>query len=274
MGFFSVLKDLKVSMLYANQRVTQHATAGVTELFMLALLVVLIGSVLAFLSGDYHAGFESMHPITNAVLPDAVWAWITRLGDERVVVALSLIFARRRPEILWAMVVATIVGVAYSRGLKFYVDALRPPAVLSLDDIHLIGPTLTAHSFPSGHTLTAFLFAGVLFAFCKSWQERLLLMVVAVLVGVSRVALGVHWPQDVLAGAFGGLLAAGFGVWISFYWRAGLKPMVHLSLMILPLIGMVTLLLSDNGNPSTPMLVYPLVFAMACQMLLDYRSYK
>jgi hypothetical protein len=158
------------------------------------------------------------------------------------------------------------------QGLKLYLDVLRPPAVLSSDEFRLIGPALKRNSFPSGHTLSAFLFAGVLFAFSTSVVQRLALLSAATMVGLSRVAVGVHWPQDVIAGAFSGLLLAAAGVWISHYWQAGLQPRVHLWLLLLPFVAMLLLLADDNGNPSAPLFVYTAVALGLAKVIHDYRD--
>lgn len=274
MTLLGAMRDaLMPTLRDADARLDRYAGMGVDYLIMLAWLTSVLGVLLAG-AGGYHAAFASLHALLGSVLPDIVWMFITRFGDERVLLVLTLLFARRRPEIFWAMVLASVVAILYARGVKHLVDALRPPAVLSPDVLHVIGPALRSHSFPSGHTSSVFVFAGVLFAFARRASERWALIIFATLVGLSRVALGVHWPQDVLAGAFGGLLSAALGTWLALHWRAGLRPGVHLGLLLLPLAAMPWLLWSDNGNPSMPWLTWPLVFAMAMQFLLDYRIYR
>lgn len=65
-------------------------------------------------------------------------------------------------------------------------------------------------SFPSGHATAAFLFAALVIASFPVWAP--IFYGWATLVAISRVALGVHYPSDVLAGAFLGTLIAGLTV--------------------------------------------------------------
>jgi len=109
------------------------------------------------------------------------------------------------------LVIATTAGcAAFVEVLKLSFGRLRPDARYSA----IVAPGL---SFPSGHaTLSAivFLTLGALAASSRQRNaERAYIMAAAAgmtfLVGLSRVALGVHWATDVLAGwVFGALWAA------------------------------------------------------------------
>jgi membrane-associated phospholipid phosphatase len=83
----------------------------------------------------------------------------------------------------------------------------RPAAVFDAAQITIISAKLTAHSFPSGHTVSAFSFV-VAWLALLGWRA-LPIVVIAALAGFSRIAVGAHWPVDVLAGAMIGLLGAG-----------------------------------------------------------------
>lgn len=151
----------------------------------------------------------------------AFWSGATLFGDSLVAVTLLLPLVARRPDIIWAGILAAVVAMLWVHGLKPMLDLPRPTAVLPLDQIRVIGPEIHARSFPSGHTATAFTVAGVLAMACKRAWARALLIGFACLVGLSRVAVSAHWPMDVLGGAFGGWLAACAGwVW-SERWRWG-----------------------------------------------------
>ncbi len=146
--------------------------------------------------------------------------WLTRvmeavtwLGSVTVlgalVVGVGLVAHRRsrswRP--LRLLVVTLVGAVLLSDLVKVLVAKPRPPAADAL--VHASG-----YSFPSGHatqaTATLLCAALVLAALTASWSRRVTLVTVAaglaVLVGVTRVYLGVHAPSDVLGGwALGGL---------------------------------------------------------------------
>jgi len=63
----------------------------------------------------------------------------------------------------------------------------------------------SSHSFPSGHTITAFAFFLALAFFTKRPAIHFLYFVLAVLVGYSRIYLSQHFAIDVLAGSFVGV---------------------------------------------------------------------
>ncbi len=65
-----------------------------------------------------------------------------------------------------------------------------------------------ANSFPSGHTVAAFAIGGVLIAASPSRTVRLLVLVIAIAVGASRILAFRHWTSDVLASAAIGFIAA------------------------------------------------------------------
>ncbi len=80
------------------------------------------------------------------------------------------------------------------------------------------------HSFPSGHAARAFLIAMIASALAPPWLA-LALWVWAPLVAVARVAMGVHYLSDIIAGAILGVIVALLG--LQFYpyltnWFAGL----------------------------------------------------
>jgi membrane-associated phospholipid phosphatase len=67
------------------------------------------------------------------------------------------------------------------------------------------------HSFPSGHTARAFLIATIASGLGPAWLA-LALWIWAPLVGLARVAMGVHYVSDIVAGMLLGILVALIGL--------------------------------------------------------------
>ena len=125
------------------------------------------------------------------------------------------------------MATANIVTALVAQILKRYFDAPRPKLYFkdSLDRIHFVVGTdqLTLHSFPSGHTVSAFTTAIVITYLCRNKFWGLPLFLLAGLVGYSRMYLGVHYPSDVLVGAVVGAGSA----WLSYKGQQWLMKNKH-----------------------------------------------
>ena len=126
---------------------------------------------------------------------------LTFMGDSLVACSIMLLFIRKRPDLVWAGIISSIIATLVVNLVKSFYNIPRPPAIIEMSLINIIGPTLLAHSFPSGHTVTIFTLAGILIFNFKSFPVRLSFILLAILVGFSRIAVGAHWPADVLAGA-------------------------------------------------------------------------
>ena len=194
-----------------------------------AWLLPLIGAAGALAMLLPHSNVElflflnRLGPATN----DQFWTHITVLGDTVVALALCLPLARRRPDLLWAVVLVALLATAWVHVLKPLFDATRPVGVLAAEAFNIIGPAHRYHSFPSGHSTTAFTLAGVcVLGFgLRTWT--LLAVALAALVALSRVVVGVHWPLDIFAGVVGGWLAAVLGMKIAARVPQGRYPAVQ-----------------------------------------------
>lgn len=177
---------------------------------------------------------------------DALWANLTILGDGLVVFALVLPFAGRRPDAVWALLLTGLLGTLATHGLKALFGGGRPAAILPLESFHIIGPVLQSNSFPSGHTIAAFSFAGaVSLLFHRRWLTATLL-ILATLAGLSRIAVGAHWPLDVLGGAAIGWLCAAGGVAWARRWQWGLRTGAQRTFAIILTLAASALLINHE----------------------------
>ncbi|MFF7455248.1 phosphatase PAP2 family protein [Kitasatospora sp. NPDC008115] len=99
-----------------------------------------------------------------------------------------------------------VVAYAVNSGLKGLVEEVRPCAQLRVRETLEACPGAGDWSFPSNHTVAAVAAAAALWFADR--RIGAVAAVAALLMGASRVWVGVHYPHDVLAGALVGLLVA------------------------------------------------------------------
>jgi len=120
----------------------------------------------------------------------------------------------------WAAVqfIALTVMAAFVMTLKFSFNRRRPDG--DWGDIYR---STDPHSFPSGHATRAFLLGTMGILLGPAWAA-ILLVILAPLVALGRVAMGVHYLSDILVGAGLGILGGiiGYALYPAIYaWYLG-----------------------------------------------------
>lgn len=145
---------------------------------------------------------------------EQMFVLVSRLGDGvfwyALIVSLPFLYGPSAVQVSVRLTLVGAVGVTLYKLLKSRLVRQRPYIRHAL--IHRATAPLDVYSFPSGHTLHAVSFSTVT---CWYYGELAWVLVpFAILVAMSRVVLGLHYPSDVLAGAgLGALLAALICLW-------------------------------------------------------------
>ena len=138
----------------------------------------------------------------------SLFVTVSRLGDGvfwyLLILALPLCYGAAALRASLHMTAVGLVALTLYRYLKSHLARQRP--YLQHGGITLATAPLDLYSFPSGHTLHAVSFTLVALSYYPELAP--LLVPFAVLVAMSRVILGLHYPSDVMAGALLGALLA------------------------------------------------------------------
>lgn len=124
-------------------------------------------------------------PVVMALAAVALGLWAWYHGQARIAYSMG----------------AALVAMGINSVLKHYVHRTRP------DTLYVSEMYFKTSSFPSGHAFSAMVVCA-LFAYLSvkyipglwGWVSAIGLIIFALLVGVSRVVVGAHYPTDVLAG--------------------------------------------------------------------------
>ena len=191
-----------------REKITKVKKLGIKN-FKWIILFILLLIVLAIIEDVFDKeimkldimGYGLISSLINpSVTPIAII--ITNLGGAIAVILLTVIFCilinnkKISFTILLNVVIATILNIL----LKNIIQRPRP------DDFRLISET--GYSFPSGHSMVSMAFYGLLIylsiKYLKNRKLKVILItslsILIILIGISRIYLGVHYTSDVIAG--------------------------------------------------------------------------
>lgn len=170
------------------------------------------------LTADGNALLLIQEHVRNAVLTP-IMTRLTALGDHGIIwIVLGLVLLipkRTRRAGILSLLALLCAHLLCNYVLKDYVARVRPFEVVS--GLYCLIERPTDWSFPSGHTMTAFASAMVIFRSCKK-PIGVPVMLLACLIAFSRLYVGVHYPSDVIFGAVLGSL-----IGLIFFWIFGEK---------------------------------------------------
>jgi undecaprenyl-diphosphatase len=191
---------------------TFRVTSAAGRIRFAAALVLLSGiwlSMLLFGRGPldrllYQALYAGGHPFLITV-----GRLLTFLGEPTVLIAAGFVWAlglwrlghRHLP---WVIIAITMIGRGLSEVQKLWIARARPDL-----DPHLV--VVKTSSFPSGHATSSMIFyltMALTLGIGTRWHRAAAAgaILLSLLIGISRVMLGVHWPSDVIGGWAFGLL--------------------------------------------------------------------
>ncbi|MDE5978288.1 MAG: phosphatase PAP2 family protein [Turicibacter sp.] len=136
---------------------------------------------------------------------DQVFEWVTAFGESSLIITIIL-------GIYWCVNKDSGECVAYSffsssmlnNIVKNIVKAKRPIGEEGIRSLRV--QTATGYSFPSGHSQGASSTYGALYLLFQRYKCAWMLLILILLVGFSRLYLGVHYPKDVIVGIILGFL--------------------------------------------------------------------
>ncbi|MBN8576585.1 MAG: phosphatase PAP2 family protein [Cytophagales bacterium] len=178
--------------------VFKRVLAGLTLAGVAALLIPK-GADVVWINSRHHG------------LLDYFFSAITLLGDGIwILPALAIVLFIRFEYAIQFMLSGVLCGALVSLGKRvLFAGAGRPITLLDHSLLHFVEGVKvhSHHSFPSGHTATAFVVAVGLAIYLKNKHATIVLLLLACLVGYSRMYLLQHFLVDVVGGAAIGVIS-------------------------------------------------------------------
>jgi len=152
-----------------------------------------------------HFIFDHVHPFisgmnTNIMVFISFFASHTFLLPANILLAVYFLFIKKNNWIAIKVILVSLGSVLLLYLLKFYFRRIRPA--------HPVHEAASGYSFPSGHSMSAVTFYGLIICLFVSqikdkrikWLCTIFLSMLILAIGFSRIYLRVHYASDVLGG--------------------------------------------------------------------------
>ncbi|MGV8879732.1 MAG: phosphatase PAP2 family protein [Sphingobacteriaceae bacterium] len=184
---------------------------------LIPYLLLLSGSLTLYFSLSKEHIFHVINGF-HTIFLDSFFSNLTYLGDaiSCVIISIFLFLMSRRKGLL--MSTSYLLTAALTQFLKSIFDAPRPKLYFenTLNGIYFVpGVNIhTAYSFPSGHTVSIFTAATVFTYISRKKSWGIVFLIIALLVGYSRMYLSQHFLEDVIFGSVIGVFVT--TIWLSW----------------------------------------------------------
>jgi membrane-associated phospholipid phosphatase len=175
------------------------------------IIFLLLGAVLIVANNkaDTHLEFNSYHDSFF----DIFFLYVTNLGDGLTAALVVIILLVVKFRLALIVGLANIISATITQTLKhtLFSDVVRPKKFFEgIHDLYFVPgvDNYLYNSFPSGHSTCAFSLYFSLALIVESKTYKLILFIIAFLVGYSRIYLSQHFLQDVYAGSFIGVVTS------------------------------------------------------------------
>ena len=190
----------------SDRRISLAKGAGALALALFCVLLIALAQRTGWLEG-VNVGLMTLAGEGRETGPGGTVTMVMRLASAiggtlgritlLALVLAPLLWAGHRRSAAW-LAGMMAGGTLLNLGLKQIYAAPRPDLLPHLDIVH-------SYSFPSGHSAGNMMFFGALALLAGGRVAQAMAATMILMIGVSRVWLGVHWPSDVLAGWIEGL---------------------------------------------------------------------
>ena len=152
----------------------------------------------------FHMLFNIAHQ--NSVI-DGIFIIVSRYYPHLLIFLGLILLVRGGMEMRIAVVLALSASLlAFIINLPLRHLIFRPRPFLAFDITPLIMYAYDVSSFPSNHAAASYAFGSLFYS--KKPGAGIIFIIAALVVGISRVVVGVHYPGDIIAGILSGYLAA------------------------------------------------------------------